>query len=83
MKSELDHKIDLVSVVARQKACLDLMVRVRGAITDPQFAFSTGRIFGQYLQELKEEERKLNAEGEAYDKAQDAELEARGEDIPF
>lgn len=87
MKSELEHKLDLLRVTSKQSACLEIMLRVRNTCIGMDaegWAFHTGKVFGKYLQELKAEERKLNAEGEAYDKAQDAKLEAeREEDCPF
>ena len=89
MKSELDHKLDLLRVAAKRSACFDLILRIRNeciGLEESGWAFTTGKIFGEYLEELEEEERRLNAEGEEYDKAKDAELEAARDkdiDIPF
>jgi hypothetical protein len=84
MKTELDHRLSLLQVTSKQTACMELMLRVRNAcigLDNIDWAFTTGKIFGEYLKELGEEERKLNAEGEEYDKAQEALL--KDEDLPF
>ena len=69
MKSEMEHRLELLTVTSKINACLEMRTRIQA-----------------YLNELYEQERTLHAEGEEYDKAKDAELEAARDediDIPF
>lgn len=58
----LETKLDELRVAAKRTACLTLMERIRNeclGLDADQWSCTTGKIFGDYLRELKEEENRL------------------------